>query len=484
MCMFQYRNKVSNTALVKGVEYFECGACPECLQKKSRKWALRCGMQAKVSPGVMVTLTYDSYKYENGLPTNEENPTDPTIPLSKKHCQDFIKRLRKWLSKRSDKKLYYLLTAERGKRTNRAHYHALLFNVKFDDIIKYKKSSRGNIIYKSQTLERLWSHGICTVDCINLSAKTARYCTKYCAKDSGIDDTFMLFSHGIGEEELLKRFDGKSYWIDGREYSIPREIWQKYIETKYNLYGFSKYVGKVHLEEIEKQLYNKTVKIEKTEKITLLYLFDLNYRKLKHLKKQRKFRKLSTKQKWLDRLFWLEERIMRHETILALCDKELRSTWQDKLEKLENSPICKETQDINREIYTEYRDNDPLYQEYLAYWKNKNEVNNYNRPAEIDRIALLPNKKYWSYKQKALLAKARQEIRRAFVPPRSKCHGFDPFAPKKEYEEKSFAPLSRHYTANDTLRNKYFAELRRLRRVKWRIMQENAKKCEFNPFVI
>lgn len=82
-------------------------------------------MQAKVSPGVMVTLTYDSYKYANGKPTTEENPTDPTIPLSKKHCQDFIKRLRKWLEKRSDKKLYYLITAERGKRTNRAHYHAL-----------------------------------------------------------------------------------------------------------------------------------------------------------------------------------------------------------------------------------------------------------------------------------------------------------------------------------------------------------------------
>lgn len=481
MCMFQYRNKVSNKALVKGVEYFECGACPECLQKKSRKWALRCGMQAKVSPGVMVTLTYDSYKLGS---TTEENPTDPTIPLSKKHCQDFIKRLRKWLSKRSDKKLYYLLTAERGKRTNRAHYHALLFNVTFDDIIKYKKSGRGNIIYKSQTLERLWTHGICTVDCINLSAKTARYCTKYCAKDSGADDTFMLFSRGIGDDELIKRFNGKSYWVDGREYSIPREIWQKYIEIKYNLPGFSRYVGNVNLEATEKIIYNQTVKLEKMQNKTLLYLYSLNYRKLKHLKKERKFRKDSTRQKWLDRVFWLEERIQDYEQKLSYYDNALKKIWNYRLEQLENSPIRKETQDINREIYFETRDLDPLYQEYLAYWKNKNDVNNFNRPNELERISALPDKKYWSYKQKALRAKGKQQIRRAFIPPRSKCHGFDPFAPKKEHEEKSFAPLSCHYTANDTLRNEYSAELRRLRLIEFRRNQEKAVLCELNPFIL
>lgn len=422
--MFQYRNVVSGKALVKGVEYFECGACPECLQKKSRKWALRCCMQAKVSPGVMVTLTYDSYKYGS---TTEENPTDPTIPLSKKHCQDFIKRLRKWLSKRSDKKLYYLLTAERGKRTNRAHYHALLFNVTFDDIIKYKKSSRGNIIYKSQTLEKLWKHGICTVDCINLSAKTARYCTKYCAKDSGADDTFMLFSHGIGDEELIKRFNGKSYWVEGREYSIPREIWQKYIEKKYKIFGYSRYVGLRHLEDTEKKIFNV----------------------LKRLSDE---------------------------------DMKFNKTFSIELHKLENSCLSYHRQMCRREIYTHYRDNDPLYKLYLKYWKNKNEVNNFNRPSELARISALPNNKYWSYKQKALRAKGRQYIKRAFIPPRSNCHGFDPFYNKKVHAEKSFAPLSRHYTANDTIREVFreeIKELKRLRRAIWET--RNVIEC-VSPF--
>ena len=96
MCLFSFPNKSSNKALLKGIEKFECGACPECLQKKSRLWALRCAMESRVNVGVMVTLTYDSYKLDkNGKPTNEENPVDTSLSVNKKHCQDFIKRLRK-----------------------------------------------------------------------------------------------------------------------------------------------------------------------------------------------------------------------------------------------------------------------------------------------------------------------------------------------------------------------------------------------------
>lgn len=443
-------------------------------------------MEAKTSPGVMVTLTYDSYKEGS---TIEELPVDVSLRVNKKHCQDFLKRLRKHFSKITDRPIKYILTAEYGKKTHRAHYHALLFNVTFNDLRQYKRSKRGNIIYKSPTLEKLWSHGICTVDCINLSPKTARYCTKYCAKDAGVDDTFMLFSRGIGDEELMKRFNGKSYWIDGREYSVPREIWQKYIESKYNLHGMSKYVGKVSLENTEKIIYNQTLRTEKRQKKIFIYLFELNYRLIKHLKKKRNFRSLSCKLQWYRRLNWFEQRIFHFEAELNKCDESLLSVWDYRLQTLENSPVRKETQDINREIYVEYRDNDPLYQSYLEYWKRKNEVCEKTRPDELTRIIQLPDAKYWSYKQKAIRAKAKQYAKWAlvphsFIPPRSNCHGFDPFAPKKVHEEKSFAPLSRHYTANDTLRNKYFAELRRLRRIKWRIMQENAEKCKLNPFVI
>lgn len=247
MCLFPYKNLNENSKAYKyGITQFECGGCPECLQKKSRVWALKCSMEAKVSQGMMITLTYDTYIYDdNGNIIGEQLPSSD-MRVDKRDLQNFFKRLR---SHFPDKKIRYLATAEYGKRTHRPHYHCLIFGLVFDDLREYKKSKRGNVIYRSRTLEKIWQGGkthkggICTVDCINLSAKTARYCTKYCAKDSGADDTFMLFSRGIGDMKLLEEFNGKNYWIDGREYPIPKRIWTKYIEEKYSMQGFSRYVN-------------------------------------------------------------------------------------------------------------------------------------------------------------------------------------------------------------------------------------------------
>lgn len=48
--------------------------------KKSRQWALRCGMEARVNVGMMITLTYDTYK--NGV-DGEENPVDTSLRVQK-----------------------------------------------------------------------------------------------------------------------------------------------------------------------------------------------------------------------------------------------------------------------------------------------------------------------------------------------------------------------------------------------------------------
>lgn len=250
MCLFpQPVVDIHSVAYKKGLTEFECGACPECLAKRSRAWALRACYEARErkrhgESTCMITLTYDQYKYNSrGQIIGEEKP-DPTLSVNKKHCQDFMKRLRKHFGKPGVK---YLITAEYGKTTHRAHYHAILFGVHFPDLYFYKKSKRGNLIYKSKTLTDIWQHGICTVDAVNVSAAIARYCTKYCAKDSRADDTFMLVSRGIGEEGLLKDFNGRSYWMDGREYSIPKQIWQKVIQRRYDpeeRYMSFKYVNK------------------------------------------------------------------------------------------------------------------------------------------------------------------------------------------------------------------------------------------------
>lgn len=423
MCMFEFANKASPRALLKGMEKFECGSCPECLQKKSRQWALRAAMEMKDNIGMMITLTYDTYKVDkNGNFTNIENPIDPTIPLSKRHCQLFMKRLRKAFPERTIK---YIIAAERGKK-GRAHYHGLIFGLVFDDLIKYKKSKRGNVIYKSKTLEKIWQHGICTVDSVNPSSKVARYCTKYCAKDSGADETFMLFSHGIGEKALFRLFNGKSYWVEGREYPIPRQIWNKVIEKRYFMEGYSKYVNRVHVELEEKRLFNSIARFESRAAKKEGYPLSLV----------------------VARAFYRSAR------------------------RLQSSEAWYQIGKGRREKFMLFRDSDPQYQEYLRYWSAKARVYDLTRPSVDLRILALPDNKYRSYKNRAILAKHRQVLKLDFVPPRSQVQAFVKYPDKKTYTEKSFAPLPCHYRANDTTKK----AVKAFEKIKCKILRQDMEK--------
>lgn len=233
MCLLPLPNLQFNSlAYKKGVREFDCGACPECLRKRANIWVLRSVYESREhSYNCMITLTYDNFKREHGKIVGEYDP-DPDLHVCKRDVQLFIKRLRKWYSTISDEKIKYIACAEYGSRTHRAHYHLLLFGVRFPDMSYYKKSKRGNPIFMSSILTKLWSHGICTIDCTRVYSAVARYCTKYCAK-SRSDDTFMLCSQKIGFNGLLSDFNGRSYFIDGREYTIPRFIWEYYITSKY-----------------------------------------------------------------------------------------------------------------------------------------------------------------------------------------------------------------------------------------------------------
>lgn len=241
MCLLPLPNlNFESIAYKKGVREFDCRACPECLQKLANSWVLRSVFEARShAHNCMITLTYDTFvrddkgrilKDKYGVPL--ENPVDPDLKVNKRDVQLFVKRLRKWYSKISDDHIKVLVGAEYGSKTHRAHYHLILFGVMFPDLVPYKKSKRGNQIYFSHKLSALWNHGICTVDSTNIRSSIARYCTKYCAK-SRSQDTFMLFSKGIGSDLLYKHFNGLSYFIDGREYAVPRMIWERYIVDKY-----------------------------------------------------------------------------------------------------------------------------------------------------------------------------------------------------------------------------------------------------------
>ena len=96
MCFFPFSNTDHKSeAYIKGVTNFDCGVCPECLSKKARLWALRCSAEAQYTQGCMITLTYDNYARDNNGNIIGELPPNRDLPLSKRDCQLFIKRLRK-----------------------------------------------------------------------------------------------------------------------------------------------------------------------------------------------------------------------------------------------------------------------------------------------------------------------------------------------------------------------------------------------------
>lgn len=333
MCFFPLpNNNIKGEAYRKGITEFECGACPECLSKRSSRLSLRALHEAKMHEhNCMITLTYDNYARDDKGRIIGELPPDRNLKVNVRDVQLFIKRLRKWWSTQSSDPLRYLATAEYGSRTHRAHYHCLIFGVNFSDAVLYKKSKRGSFIYKSATLTRLWGHGICTIDCLNVTPAVARYCTKYCAKDRS-PDTFSLMSQHLGFDSLMSEFNGKSYIIDGREYPIPRVIWEHYIMSKYS----SDYpdMSPKYVKRSPAELYQDVPFVNDRGEI--------DYRRV---------------------------------------------------------DVLYEQGSLARKVYRAVRDSDPVYSNYLAYWKHKSE-----QRLEIpvrERIAQLDDRKYHNYKQQA-----------------------------------------------------------------------------------
>ena len=145
-----------------------CGQCLGCRLDWAADWALRCEKEAKLwAANSFVTLTY----------SDEELPIGSTSrsTVSKREFQLFMKRLRFELGEG----IRFFASGEYGEKNDRAHYHALLFNCSFPDRMPWRLS-RGNQLYRSATLERLWPFGFSTIGEVNY--QTANYVARYVVK--------------------------------------------------------------------------------------------------------------------------------------------------------------------------------------------------------------------------------------------------------------------------------------------------------------
>ena len=154
-----------------------CGRCIGCRMRRASDWSLRVMHEAQLwKENCFVTLTYGHGK----LPPNGS--------LDHGDFQLFMKRLRK----RVGKPVRFYMCGEYGDEGGRAHYHACLFNVDFQDRKPIGKSASGELFYESKALAALWSHGHCSVQ--DLTAGTASYCARYVMKKTLGEDAEYAYS--------------------------------------------------------------------------------------------------------------------------------------------------------------------------------------------------------------------------------------------------------------------------------------------------
>lgn len=220
------------------VVYTACGACIRCKIDRATDWSIRIMHEASLyDNNCFITLTYSNDK----LPTGNS--------LVKSHYQDFMKRLREWSARRDEKlgrpltRIRFYACGEYGDKFGRPHYHAIIMNFNFDDLVLAPRANSQHRVYSSKTLERLWGHGICEIGSVTrLSAHyVARYCTKKITGEKAAEhyhyvdaegrshlrlQEFQLNSVGLGgpwlEKFLSDVYTSDFVYVDGGKLPPPR----------------------------------------------------------------------------------------------------------------------------------------------------------------------------------------------------------------------------------------------------------------------
>lgn len=188
-----------------------CGQCIGCRRMEATDWRTRVVLESRLWPeNVVVTLTYA----DEHLP----RAADGRPTLVKAHHQGFMKRLRAYAEEEYWERLRgpggvlegfaprrgaairgelrrlraggvdvprppvvrFWGCGEYGKKNLRPHYHVAIFNFRFDDAVSAGKSAKGNVQYRSPSLERLWPFGFATIG--DLTEQTAMYIADYLQK--------------------------------------------------------------------------------------------------------------------------------------------------------------------------------------------------------------------------------------------------------------------------------------------------------------
>lgn len=229
-----------------------CGKCPSCVKRKISQWSFRLMQQEKYShDAYFITLTYDN----NHVPITDRG----YLTLVKRDLQLFFKRLRKLNST----KISYYAVGEYGSKTQRPHYHIILFNCHISTV---------------QTAWRFEGRDIGECHYGDVNGASVGYTLKYISKgrrfhDSDSDDRqpeFALMSKRIGSQYLT---DSMTKWHksdinnrmyvqlkDGRRVAMPRYFKDKLYTEEERLIvadNTRKKMVEGHKELTQQELWNR-----------------------------------------------------------------------------------------------------------------------------------------------------------------------------------------------------------------------------------
>ena len=175
--------------------FIKCGCCSQCIAEKSNNWVIRNYYESKAhEEKCFITLTY----------------AKNTSFLVKKDLQDFMKRLRKELSKENIK-IRYFGVGEYGTLKKRPHFHIIIYGWK-DKKQTYKGlSKKGYPLLESEIIKRTWGKGITTYQ--EFSENEIPYIALYDTNNEGISYAYKMKRKEVDKKiKELKKEIGLDKW--------------------------------------------------------------------------------------------------------------------------------------------------------------------------------------------------------------------------------------------------------------------------------
>lgn len=199
----------STSEVVKLYTEVSCGNCEICNYRKVQRLSHRATLQSiESNVPFFLTLTYTPHRYLKFKGKDNEECKE----ILKVDAQRFFKRLRKRLDFYCKEKgleptkLKYILVSERGKKTNRYHFHSLIWlnSSIFRNLEECKSFSKGSFYYYktphlTKFIRRAWKQG----NVYNEIAldQSGKYCAKYISKQN---ENIRLMSKKLGYSTIDK----------------------------------------------------------------------------------------------------------------------------------------------------------------------------------------------------------------------------------------------------------------------------------------